>query len=396
MASKENRVPTNAAAAANGTSKQGQKRPREEPESDLFLMGPRRKAGKTDRLVSYGRYFGRTVRTFCNFHVLVKEGVTREEQMASNGVDIDELNDRERHEHSVFRELLRICPALGKQLFAMERTDDTLVYAADMLAKGANTARADDVKTLKSAVVDWITPEGGSLKPTINRNSKNGRGFQHQVTGRYLCPTDYNWDDENIRRQLRSGQLVVSGLQWPMLLYQDLKCNEDDMWEGLLRAQILVQWRWNAQAFKHVFTSPSSVDGDTRATRSGNAQIHGMTSVTIPSIAYIATLVRFSLTSASTFSRSDKTTDSQRFYNTLISFLEEGAERRNVEKLLEWWNQQIFPGLSMEGFHSLPETCAIAKLKKQSLRRAALTEVAGNTGNQPTQAPSTHPRAVGL
>jgi hypothetical protein len=46
------------------------------------------------------------------------------------------------------------------------------------------------------------------------------------------------------------------------------------------------------QAFKHVFTSPSSVEFDEpKATRSGNARIHGMTSVTPASVAYIATQV---------------------------------------------------------------------------------------------------------
>jgi hypothetical protein len=45
------------------------------------------------------------------------------------------------------------------------------------------------------------------------------------------------------------------------------------------------------QAYKHVFTSPSSVDKEPKATRSGNARIHGMTKVTPGSIAYIATQV---------------------------------------------------------------------------------------------------------
>jgi hypothetical protein len=45
------------------------------------------------------------------------------------------------------------------------------------------------------------------------------------------------------------------------------------------------------QAYKHVFTSPSSVEKETKATRSGNARIHGMTNVTPESVAYIATQV---------------------------------------------------------------------------------------------------------
>ncbi|KAJ3517391.1 hypothetical protein NMY22_g13977 [Coprinellus aureogranulatus] len=326
---------TEVAGGSSKEAQQGQKRPREEIESDVFILGPRRKVGKADRLVSYGRHFGRTVRTFCNLHVLIKEGVCREEQMITNSVEMEDLKEQERREHTLFRELLRLCPFLGERLFDMDRTVDDLIYAADMLTKGVNTARADDVKSLKSAVIDWITPEGGVLSPTLPRNSKVGRGFHHSTTGRYLCPTDYDWEDENVRRQLRSHQLGVSGHQWPILLYADLKCNEEDMWDGLLKGRILVQ------AFKHIFTSPSSVDGDTRATRSGNAQIHGMKRVTAPSIAYIATLVRFSLTSAGSFSRSDPGTDSQTFYNSLLSFLEEEDEQEQVSELLYWWNEDF-------------------------------------------------------
>lgn len=45
------------------------------------------------------------------------------------------------------------------------------------------------------------------------------------------------------------------------------------------------------QTFKHIFTSPSSVDKEVKATRSGNARIHGMTRVTTGSISYAATQV---------------------------------------------------------------------------------------------------------
>ena len=50
----------------------------------------------------------------------------------------------------------------------------------------------------------------------------------------------------------------------------------------------------NSQAYKHIFTSPSSVNKVVKATRSGNARIHGMTQVTSLSIAYVATQVWFS------------------------------------------------------------------------------------------------------
>lgn len=64
-----------------------------------------------------------------------------------------------------------------------------------------------------------------------------------------------------------------------------------------------------------------------------------MTSVTVPSLVYITTLVRFSLTSAGSFSRTDGVTDSERFYNTLLEFLECPEEAEQVKDLLEWWDK---------------------------------------------------------
>jgi len=46
------------------------------------------------------------------------------------------------------------------------------------------------------------------------------------------------------------------------------------------------------QAYKHIFTSPSSMEKAVKATRSGKAWIHGMKRVTTASLAYIATQVR--------------------------------------------------------------------------------------------------------
>ena len=51
----------------------------------------------------------------------------------------------------------------------------------------------------------------------------------------------------------------------------------------------------SGQAYKHIFTSPSSVEKETKATRSGNARIHGMTRVTTASLAYVATQVRLTV-----------------------------------------------------------------------------------------------------
>jgi hypothetical protein len=49
-------------------------------------------------------------------------------------------------------------------------------YSVDVLSpqiqKGASSARADDTKSLKGAVLDWITPKGQPLNPPLARNVK--------------------------------------------------------------------------------------------------------------------------------------------------------------------------------------------------------------------------------
>ena len=63
----------------------------------------------------------------------------------------------------------------------------------------------------------------------------------------------------SVKSKLQNGEILVTGNQWPIFLYTDF--------------------------------TPSSVNKVVKATRSGNAQIHGMTQVTKASISYVATQV---------------------------------------------------------------------------------------------------------
>ncbi|KAF8219613.1 hypothetical protein L208DRAFT_1338960, partial [Tricholoma matsutake] len=92
------------------------------------------------------------------------------------------------------------------------------------------------------------------------------------------------------KEKLRSGEITATGDEWPLFLYHGFSYNPKDPWNGLFCSSLLVT------AYKHIFTLPSSVDKEPRATRSGNARIHGMTSITLASIAYIAMQVNASLT----------------------------------------------------------------------------------------------------
>jgi hypothetical protein len=61
------------------------------------------------------------------------------------------------------------------------------------IQKGSSSARADDTKSLKGAILDWITPRGQPLSPPLARNVKTDRGFHHERTGALLCPAGLDW-----------------------------------------------------------------------------------------------------------------------------------------------------------------------------------------------------------
>ncbi|RXW16683.1 hypothetical protein EST38_g9172 [Candolleomyces aberdarensis] len=325
-----------------------------------YDIGPQDRLLQSDSLLSYGRHFGRTIHPFCNLNTLIVQGQARVNELILRGITVEELSLREQREHKIFRQLINLVPNLEARLWDEGCTAEERKYIAATITKGVRTGRSDDVKGVKSAIVDWVTPVGGILVPTLGRNQKESRGFRHDATGKYLCPTDYDWNNENDRRRLRSGEITPLPTQWPIFLFEGLRYNPADPWEGLLKGRLVVM------GFKHIFTSPSSVTGEERATRSGNAAIHGMKRVTTASLAYVATIVRQCLSSAAVFRLKDKTMKNEVFYAHLLDFLEDAKETNEVTRLLAWWDEQIFPEhVSDDTGPGVPKTSALAGLRER-------------------------------
>ncbi|KAG1751524.1 uncharacterized protein EDB91DRAFT_1234866 [Suillus paluster] len=273
-------------------------------------------SSSSNPLVSHGRHFGRTVFALCNYPSLLTNGILRLEQMEDTL--LEDFSAEERREHHVFEQLLDSYPGLLDRL--KDGSDEDILHVGELIGKGAAGARGDDTKTLKSAVLDWISPKGEAIQPPLHRNSKIDRRFNHKLTGSLLCPAGLDWNNPRIKEDLRSGEMLVCGDQWLIFLYAHYVYDHDDPWSGLLRSHL-------------------SVDREPKAMRSGNARLHGMNSVTMASIAYIATQVRFALSSSSVFSRTDTTTDSETFYHSLLDLLEDPEESKEVDELLTWWNR---------------------------------------------------------
>jgi len=49
------------------------------------------------------------------------------------------------------------------------------------------------MKSLKGAVLDWITPRGQTLNPPLSHNVKVDCGFYHERTGALICPAGLDW-----------------------------------------------------------------------------------------------------------------------------------------------------------------------------------------------------------
>ncbi|KAG6905071.1 hypothetical protein DXG01_005285 [Tephrocybe rancida] len=328
--------------------------------------GPRKKMKTTDALTHSGRHFARAIYAFTDVRYLIAQGFKRTIEMAQNHPE--DWGTRARQEYAVYKRLLELCDGLEERL-AEATSPEEIHLIADLpptqIQKGSSGARADDTKGMKAAIVDWITPTDGHLTPPIHRRSKTNRGFHHQATGSLLCPAGLDWTDKDIQYKLGTGEKIVAGHHWPIFIYSNLKFDPNDPWKGLLRNELLIKVNSLQlhviapssrvpEGFKHVFIAPSAadlIDGST-TTRSGNARIHGMKEVTKASIVYVATQVRFALTSASQWSRSDKITDSENFYTSLLDTLEDPSLNKFTMDLLAWWNMKIFP-------HHIPETSII-------------------------------------
>ena len=116
---------------------------------------------------------------------------------------------RERKEYRVFTKLLQIIPGLEERL--MRSSEEEVVFIAELVCcRPPHFSKTDQLlryrkahpvrgrttpKALKGAILDWITPRGQPLNPSLSRNVKIDRGFHHERTGALLCPVGLDWSN---------------------------------------------------------------------------------------------------------------------------------------------------------------------------------------------------------
>ncbi|EIN03319.1 hypothetical protein PUNSTDRAFT_78398, partial [Punctularia strigosozonata HHB-11173 SS5] len=214
---------------------------------------------------------------------------------------------------------------------------------ASQMQKGQNNARNQDTNTLKSRIVLWLNKtitESNLNLPPLDGDNKIGCGYVHELTGKLIRPALLDWSDTLYTVIADDGTsttrpVPINGLHFPMFLWKG-SYNPDVPWVGFCQGSLLVK------AYHCIFISPSAANskkGDqARSTHSGIAAICGVTQVNPASIAYIATQVKFALSSEPTFNKYEKACDSHRFFNALLDWFEHPDFKMFSKDLLQWWN----------------------------------------------------------
>ncbi|KAH9061822.1 hypothetical protein EDB83DRAFT_2675478 [Lactarius deliciosus] len=286
-----------------------------------------------------GMILGRCVEMWDRFNTMIDEGVSR-----NPTADEDDMNtDLSNLQYRQYCLLTEVAPAMSKLVRrAGDHAGPEFSICLDMVIDiGRKQARRTDANGIRSSIglwpcIDW--------EPTFPR-SRHLLGFNHLTSGQLLCPVTLDWDNANVREQLRCGARDITAADLPSFLWPKGAFEISDPYKGFLRSNLLVV------AYKHVFISPSSAKVANRSTRGGNALLHNISWVTFESVAYIATVVRFALSNDPVFvpGGQDPVTGQQSgfpyrdFYRELLIHKDFLQVEEELELLLQWWNEKIFP-----------------------------------------------------
>ena len=70
-----------------------------------------------------------------------------------------------------------------------------LIFWQPKIQKGANDARADDLRRIKEELGGWLNIDFSPTTPFAIKSCAD-RGLQNDITGRLLCPIEHKWDDD--------------------------------------------------------------------------------------------------------------------------------------------------------------------------------------------------------
>ncbi|KAI6037750.1 hypothetical protein EDC04DRAFT_2570747, partial [Pisolithus marmoratus] len=225
------------------------------------------------------------------------------------------------------------------------------------LQKGTDGAQGDDSATLKAAVAQWLNESQPPPDPPLSAEQKNGRGFNHEITGKLLCPIDYDWSKADAIREFQPN-FCITAHSWPSFLYAD---GDYDLTRP---AKELFKGKYLVMAFQCIFTSPGSAQNElnsrnipqasqpkriTWKTHCHVARLLKMNTVQLCMVQCSSTAnscmqnqLHFALSSCSSWMVVDEDFNHEEFYHNIVDYFKlpiSPQKAAELNDLLMWWNQ---------------------------------------------------------
>ncbi|KAG2110311.1 uncharacterized protein F5147DRAFT_772562 [Suillus discolor] len=292
-------------------------------------------------LIHKGHMLGRWVDMWQHNITILEKGIQREADSSSHG----EYTPKEDEQYDIYKSICSLAPCI---------IDEVHRAGCLVLNDACRRAHGDDINSIKEKIAHWR--HFPSINPSVFVSARHTLGFNNQCTGKLLCPANHG---------LRDGSMVVTSSQFPCFLWLNEVVDPNDFFKGWLENELLVQ------GYLHIFKSPSSaicLDGVSGrlTTRHGNAALHGIRTVSIPSIAYVATLGSMSRGHKSQFSY-------EAFYNNIVRTTFEALDDGELAALCTWWNGRIFSDIIDYDEGDEGEDSVMAMMKAQAAARRAAT-----------------------
>ncbi|KAI0706138.1 hypothetical protein BC835DRAFT_1409771 [Cytidiella melzeri] len=230
---------------------------------------------------------------------------------------------------------------------------DLEYYAADpdvmeslkkFLTAASDDGRADDCKTLKDGVLNYIpSPPVGTELLTVG-NTKTARGWMHYSTARFLSPRDmlaeFDEDPEKFCADVLEGRKILEGGEFMAFMYDlDDAGFPTKLDAGLLRSPFLLS------VFRHIFTGKSSAlkktPGPAGVGRRPIAVAAKRDRVSPEMIAWAAVMGYYALSSQPNWSVHDGTIDLRVLWDAVLNLFKNSQSVWAVETL-QWWNLNVW------------------------------------------------------
>ncbi|KAF8747899.1 hypothetical protein RHS01_11208 [Rhizoctonia solani] len=196
---------------------------------------------------------------------------------------------------------------------------------AAALSTGQSNGRSEDMAKVAREMPTW---EVMAWDPPLG--PKPRRGLFHIQCAELLSSIQYNWKDSQVQDDFCNMKLLAKPSQFPRYLWA---------------AYCLLFSPSSAKSMSASTTQVSGARGCSFKRSKGSiglAKAYNLTKVTPAFIAYVAVVVRHSLTTETYFSEICGGFNYGDYYNQIREFLEAPKFASRSKVLLEWWNMRLF------------------------------------------------------